>query len=744
MSGIPVTIDQGSLATISGSNDQVTLNAILTSNKTTATAINGSGQNTYIENAHDGLNGYVPEPVGVTGAASLTATEGVLNVGAAPGATNLNGVSVNVGANGDVNLDNTDATVSMGQNSSAYVTDGATATLNVSGTTLSGTLTGNPTGSTVFATSNGAVGALTLQGSGAALSVSGLGQAIIQGDTNTVTLSEPANQGASTSPIVTAVNQAGETNTFVENASDTGIAKGDVPEPVTITGAASVTTTGGVANIAAAPGAANLNGTTVNVGENDDANLDSSGATANLQNNASVYLTPGATALLNCGSLSGTLTTAATGTTAVCTVGAGNIGTLTDATTGGTLTLNGTGQLTEAGGGNSIIASGSIVVNILDTDGISDTFTDPVLTTTPSQLPTINIENSAQASVNANGATVTQAANSAATINGNSDTDTLSANAQAILDGMNEAVTSISGDVQLAANTTTAFVVGSGTVVSDVSGVSGGTVTITGAGDTAALNNGAVNFGASGETLTVTGTNDALNGGSYTGDTVTLGANNLGLTDNATGLTLQDGSGFTGGTVTLGSNSLVLNDSASGLIVQDGSSLRPRRHGAAHRHPDRVRGPEPTLCRPIEYRCADRPGEGGPGRIRRHGRAIPRRPPLHARYADCARETLTNAQVSLASGRHDAYVADALLLNAVGRLEARVLLQGQPLYQPQVSFRRNEHKDAVPWEIVPKGLDWIGAPGVVAPGPFLDPSKPSGPIILPPSESIDPGLQHSN
>ena len=103
-----------------------------------------------------------------------------------------------------------------------------------------------------------------------------------------------------------------------------------------------------------------------------------------------------------------------------------------------------------------------------------------------------------------------------------------------------------------------------------------------------------------------------------------------------------------------------------------------------------------------------------------------------------AQETLTNAQVSLASAHHDAYVADALLLNAVGRLEARVLLQGQPLYQPQVSFRRNEHKDAVPWEIVPKGLDWIGAPGVVAPGPLPVPVPAAAsdlPRIAPPDSA---------
>lgn len=97
-----------------------------------------------------------------------------------------------------------------------------------------------------------------------------------------------------------------------------------------------------------------------------------------------------------------------------------------------------------------------------------------------------------------------------------------------------------------------------------------------------------------------------------------------------------------------------------------------------------------------------------------------------------AQETLTAAEVSLATARHDAYVADALLLNAVGRMEARVLLQGQPLYQPQVSFLRNEHKNAVPWEIAPKVLDRIGAPPNPQPAPLPEPGNSGGSINITP------------
>ena len=73
-----------------------------------------------------------------------------------------------------------------------------------------------------------------------------------------------------------------------------------------------------------------------------------------------------------------------------------------------------------------------------------------------------------------------------------------------------------------------------------------------------------------------------------------------------------------------------------------------------------------------------------------------------------ADENLRAAQVSLAQSRHDTIVAEADLLAATGRLEARLLLEGEPRYDPQAEFRRVKHAGAVPWEGAVAALDRIG------------------------------------
>ena len=97
-----------------------------------------------------------------------------------------------------------------------------------------------------------------------------------------------------------------------------------------------------------------------------------------------------------------------------------------------------------------------------------------------------------------------------------------------------------------------------------------------------------------------------------------------------------------------------------------------------------------------------------------------------------AQETLRDAQIALAGAQHDEYIAEASLLGAVGRLEARILVQGVPLYQPQASFRRIEHIGDVPWSIIPATLDKIGAPGLPQPGPIPELASPSGPVRMTP------------
>ena len=70
-----------------------------------------------------------------------------------------------------------------------------------------------------------------------------------------------------------------------------------------------------------------------------------------------------------------------------------------------------------------------------------------------------------------------------------------------------------------------------------------------------------------------------------------------------------------------------------------------------------------------------------------------------------ADQNLRAAQVALAQSRHDTIVAEASLLSAVGRLEARVLLPGAPRYDPQAAFDAIRHKGAVPWEGAIRAMD---------------------------------------
>jgi outer membrane protein len=86
--------------------------------------------------------------------------------------------------------------------------------------------------------------------------------------------------------------------------------------------------------------------------------------------------------------------------------------------------------------------------------------------------------------------------------------------------------------------------------------------------------------------------------------------------------------------------------------------------------------------------------------------------------------SLENAQLVLVQARHDAYVAQAALLQAMGRLEARALVTGAPLYDPATSFNRVKNAGAAPWEPLIAALDSLGAPSVGAPPPIPAPAAP--------------------
>lgn len=73
-------------------------------------------------------------------------------------------------------------------------------------------------------------------------------------------------------------------------------------------------------------------------------------------------------------------------------------------------------------------------------------------------------------------------------------------------------------------------------------------------------------------------------------------------------------------------------------------------------------------------------------------------------------QTLESAQLSLSSARHDAYVAQANLLAAMGRLEVADLVSGVAVYNPARSFDRVRAKGATPWEPLIAAIDRVGEP----------------------------------
>ena len=75
---------------------------------------------------------------------------------------------------------------------------------------------------------------------------------------------------------------------------------------------------------------------------------------------------------------------------------------------------------------------------------------------------------------------------------------------------------------------------------------------------------------------------------------------------------------------------------------------------------------------------------------------------------------LANARLGLIQSRHDAYVARATLLAAMGLLEARYLIPGAQIYSPEASLKRVEGRGQPPWSAPLSTLD-RGLPPATAP-----------------------------
>lgn len=75
-----------------------------------------------------------------------------------------------------------------------------------------------------------------------------------------------------------------------------------------------------------------------------------------------------------------------------------------------------------------------------------------------------------------------------------------------------------------------------------------------------------------------------------------------------------------------------------------------------------------------------------------------------------ADQNLRAAQSSLAVSRHDALLAEAFVLDVVGRLEAANLLPQETPYDPRTNFDRVKNAGGFPWDGAVKALDAFGAP----------------------------------
>ena len=85
-----------------------------------------------------------------------------------------------------------------------------------------------------------------------------------------------------------------------------------------------------------------------------------------------------------------------------------------------------------------------------------------------------------------------------------------------------------------------------------------------------------------------------------------------------------------------------------------------------------------------------------------------------------AESELVNAEEALLQSRHDAYVASATLLAAMGMLETRFVAPGAERFNPERSLKRVAGINAAAWESAIVGFDGLGGPSTRAPN--LSPS----------------------
>lgn len=101
-----------------------------------------------------------------------------------------------------------------------------------------------------------------------------------------------------------------------------------------------------------------------------------------------------------------------------------------------------------------------------------------------------------------------------------------------------------------------------------------------------------------------------------------------------------------------------------------------------------------------------------------------------------AEQTLRDAELSLLSTEHDAYLSSALVLRYIGRLDAGSIVESLPRYDPAGYLRANAKRDAAFWEPLVRKLDSVLLPGADQ-RPIPAPEAAQAPAIAPADGTIE-------
>jgi outer membrane protein len=105
-----------------------------------------------------------------------------------------------------------------------------------------------------------------------------------------------------------------------------------------------------------------------------------------------------------------------------------------------------------------------------------------------------------------------------------------------------------------------------------------------------------------------------------------------------------------------------------------------------------------------------------------------------------AQNQLRETEIALISNRRDAYVAQAVLLRRIGKLDVASLLDGPTLYDPAAYTKRVERRGALPWDFGFRVLDIIDHPSDRP--QRMEQLKPSNntPVIASPTTEQEPTI----